>query len=88
MSLLQNAEHAVLRDPWPDAPRLAFADAVAATDPDRARVIRAEIDVLKAKRAGVRRRLPEEDWIPVGRASTRARLEPVFADLFPPGNKA
>jgi hypothetical protein len=52
MSLLQDAEHAVLRDPWPDAPRLAFADAVAATDPDRAAYIRAQLAVLAAERAG------------------------------------
>ncbi len=52
MSLLRAAEHAVLRDPWPDAPRLAFADAVAATDPDRAAYIRAQLAVLGAERAG------------------------------------
>jgi hypothetical protein len=51
MSLLQDAEHAVLRDPWPDAPRLAFADAVAATDPARAAYIRADLAVSRAARA-------------------------------------
>lgn len=52
MSLLRDAEFAVLRDPWPDAPRLAFADAVAASDPDRAVYIRAQLAVLGAERAG------------------------------------
>jgi hypothetical protein len=51
MSLLQDADDAVLRDPWPDAPRLAFANAVAAIDPNRAAFIRADLAVLRAARA-------------------------------------
>lgn len=84
----QSTEQAVLRDPWPDAPRLAFADAVAATDPERAQAIRGEIALLRARRAGVRYRLPEDDALPVWKSHTRARIEPTLADLFPPGNKA
>ena len=51
MSLLQDAGYAVLCDPWPDAPRLEFADAVAATDPNRAAFIRADLAVLRAAHA-------------------------------------
>jgi hypothetical protein len=82
----QDAEHAVLRDPWPDAPRLAFADAVAATDRDRARVIRDEITVLRARRAGVMHHLREQDAIVPFRSSLRFAQRDAFADLIPPGD--
>jgi hypothetical protein len=86
MTLLRTAEDAVLRDPWPDAPRLAYAAAVAAIDPQRARGIRAEVAFLEAKRAGSHRRTPDEGWIPALKAHAHVVLEPVLADLFPPGD--
>ena len=43
---------AVIAAPADDAPRLAYADAVAASDPDRARFIRAQIDASRKRRTG------------------------------------
>ncbi|MEZ4403682.1 MAG: TIGR02996 domain-containing protein [Kofleriaceae bacterium] len=43
---------AVLAAPDADAPRLAYADGVAATDPERAQLIRAQIAATHKRRAG------------------------------------
>ncbi|MEN9799508.1 MAG: hypothetical protein RL653_3205 [Pseudomonadota bacterium] len=88
MTQLRTAEDAVLRDPWPDAPRLAYAAAVAATDPDRARGIRAEIALLEAKRAGRAGHTPDAGLIPSLKAHAHVVFEPLLEDLFPPGDDA
>lgn len=52
-------EHALLRDviarPGDDAPRLAYADAIASRDPDRATFIRAQLEASQRRRRG-------DDW--------------------------
>lgn len=53
-----NPLHAVLTDPWPDAPRRAFATSVAATDPPRARFTTLGLDLARALRARDR----YDDW--------------------------
>jgi hypothetical protein len=53
---------AVLADPWADGPRERFADAVESSDPDRARFVRAQLDIARARRAAaVRRKNIESD---------------------------
>jgi hypothetical protein len=79
------AEATVLASPWPDAPRLAFADAVADREPDRARLIRDEIAVLRARRAGDAGRVPEQARLVPLRARVQIPLFAALADLSPPG---
>lgn len=72
---------AVLADPWPDAPRAAWADAAASREPDRARLIRDELTLLRARRAGVRRTLPEQGRMTSLKARVARVVLPAFADL-------
>lgn len=54
---MQRAFAAVLANPWADEPRQRFADAVEASDPDRAKFVRAQLAVAEQRRrAGVRRK--------------------------------
>src|ERR1041385_3765693 len=50
MADLSQLQIQVNRDPESDAPRLAYAAAVKATDPDRAELIRLQIEVVEMRR--------------------------------------
>lgn len=64
---VQRALAAVIADPWGDAPRAYFADAVEGVDPERAAFVRAQLDVARDRRAaGVRRRSVESDALVAG----------------------
>jgi uncharacterized protein (TIGR02996 family) len=52
MANLDALHDAVVADPESDAPRLAYADAIAATDPARADLIRTQIRLAQWRRAG------------------------------------
>jgi uncharacterized protein (TIGR02996 family) len=69
-----NAE--VTADPLADAPRLAYADAVAGADPERAEFIRTEVELTR-RRAGHPARTSQEDgelsWRSHEKMTTRGR---------------
>jgi uncharacterized protein (TIGR02996 family) len=52
MSELDRLHAEVVKNPAPDAPRVAYADAVAATDPDRAELVRVQLQLLHSRRKG------------------------------------
>lgn len=57
---MQQALAAVLANPWSDSPRELFAARVAASDPDRAKFVLAQLKVAESRReAGVRTRAVE-----------------------------
>ena len=59
---VQRAFAAVLANPWADEPRERFAEKVEATDPDRAKFVRAQLAVAEARRrAGVRKKAVESE---------------------------
>jgi uncharacterized protein (TIGR02996 family) len=51
-STLDQLAAAVVADPGGDSPRVAYADAVAASDPERAELIRLQLAMATARRAG------------------------------------
>lgn len=67
---------AVAADPLADEPRLAYADAVAGTDPERAEFIRMEVELTR-RRAGHPARTSQEDgelsWRSHEKMTTRGR---------------
>jgi uncharacterized protein (TIGR02996 family) len=67
---------AVTADPLADAPRLAYADAVAGADPERADFIRMEVELTR-RRAGHQARTSQEDgelsWRSHEKMTTRGR---------------
>lgn len=80
MADLRAALAAVLDAPTDDAPRLAYADAVAATDPERAELIRLQVALARARRT---RQAPPDGALNHEHALLRARAAAWSAELAP-----
>jgi len=77
---LSAALHAVIAAPTEDEPRLAYADAVAASDPERAELIRIQVALARARQAHV---MPAAGAVSQEHALLRARAATWGADLAP-----